>query len=496
MSSLLKMSIQGVRSFGPDKSQLIEFESPLTLILGPNGTGKTTIIECLKYVTIGELPSGSKVGATFIYDPKLVHETEIKAKVSIQFSDTKSRVNTISRSMVATIKDDKKPPTMKSLDASMKCLDPNGKITSISSRCTEIGQEVVSRLGVSKSVIENVIFCHQEDSNWPLQEAKFVKQKFDDLFAASRYVKALDAVRKCKQDQDSKVKQFTAELRHLQRNCDEAKKTKKEASQIELNIKVETDALEKLKNDLDPITNEIEQVRKKFDEFVKLENDLKFSAQRKEECENLIKNLLQNITKEFDGSDQELQISISNAEELLENRKKASSQKETDISVQERDISRILTKKEKLQSQLTEFRMIIKNQQEATEKRTQIFTKHYPLFHEGSTVASCEVEDDYKAKRVLSGFESVHKERMQSLEKNRSDLEAEEKKIQTWLNEVSNEAAKLDQQLKSTKENLRAKTEKMKSLERRLQSASDIQSRIDQVKLKLSEAVRLNGAKL
>ena len=38
-----KLSIQGIRSFGPeDKNKgIVEFYSPLTLILGPNGTGKT-----------------------------------------------------------------------------------------------------------------------------------------------------------------------------------------------------------------------------------------------------------------------------------------------------------------------------------------------------------------------------------------------------------------------------------------------------------------------
>ncbi len=41
MSSIEKMSILGIRSFSPDKHQVIEFFTPLTLILGPNGTGKT-----------------------------------------------------------------------------------------------------------------------------------------------------------------------------------------------------------------------------------------------------------------------------------------------------------------------------------------------------------------------------------------------------------------------------------------------------------------------
>ncbi len=41
MSSIEKMSILGIRSFSPEKHQVIEFFTPLTLIVGPNGTGKT-----------------------------------------------------------------------------------------------------------------------------------------------------------------------------------------------------------------------------------------------------------------------------------------------------------------------------------------------------------------------------------------------------------------------------------------------------------------------
>lgn len=41
MSYINKMSILGVRSFGPDQPNIIEFSTPLTLILGQNGCGKT-----------------------------------------------------------------------------------------------------------------------------------------------------------------------------------------------------------------------------------------------------------------------------------------------------------------------------------------------------------------------------------------------------------------------------------------------------------------------
>ena len=41
MSRLLKLSIRGIRAFSPYEEVKIEFFRPLTLIQGPNGSGKT-----------------------------------------------------------------------------------------------------------------------------------------------------------------------------------------------------------------------------------------------------------------------------------------------------------------------------------------------------------------------------------------------------------------------------------------------------------------------
>ena len=41
---------------------------------------------------------------------------------------------------------------------------------SISTKCSEIDFEIPTNLGVSKPILEYVIFCHQEDSFWPLSE--------------------------------------------------------------------------------------------------------------------------------------------------------------------------------------------------------------------------------------------------------------------------------------------------------------------------------------
>ncbi|KAI9246883.1 AAA domain-containing protein [Phascolomyces articulosus] len=74
MSWIDKLGILGIRSFSPDDPVYIQFSSPCTVIYGPNGTGKTTIIESLKYACTGDLPPNSKQGA-FIHDVKVKKKT-------------------------------------------------------------------------------------------------------------------------------------------------------------------------------------------------------------------------------------------------------------------------------------------------------------------------------------------------------------------------------------------------------------------------------------
>jgi DNA repair protein RAD50 len=83
MAHLDRMLIQGIRSFGPEDRDLqrIKFHSPLTLILGQNGCGKTTIIESLKYAVTGDLPPGAKQGQLFVHDPKISRRVEVSCSL-------------------------------------------------------------------------------------------------------------------------------------------------------------------------------------------------------------------------------------------------------------------------------------------------------------------------------------------------------------------------------------------------------------------------------
>ena len=72
------------------------------------------------------------------------------------------------RSMQLTQK--KTTATFKQLDGVIRATKPDGSKTSYTHKCGELDKTVPIMIGVSRAVLESVIFCHQEDSSWPLQE--------------------------------------------------------------------------------------------------------------------------------------------------------------------------------------------------------------------------------------------------------------------------------------------------------------------------------------
>lgn len=78
-----------------------------------------------------------------------------------------------------------------------------GEETTISSRVAELDNLIPQYLGVSKAILDSVIFCHQDDSLWPMSAPSLLKKKFDEIFEAQKYTKAIEnikVIRKKKQD--------------------------------------------------------------------------------------------------------------------------------------------------------------------------------------------------------------------------------------------------------------------------------------------------------
>lgn len=215
MSTVDKMLIKGIRSFDPENRNVITFYKPLTLIVGANGAGKTTIIECLKLSCTGELPPNARSGQSFIHDPKVAGETETKAQIKLRFKTAAGKDVVCIRSFQLTQKASKME--YKAIESVLQTINPNtGEKVCLSYRCADMDREIPALMGVSKAILENVIFVHQDEANWPLQDSSTLKKKFDDIFSATRYTKALEIIKKLHKDQAQEIKLSQKDLEKLQ----------------------------------------------------------------------------------------------------------------------------------------------------------------------------------------------------------------------------------------------------------------------------------------
>ena len=84
----------------------------------------------------------------------------------------------------------------------------DGERTAISSRVAELDQIMPQYLGVSKAILDSVIFCHQDESLWPMSEPSVLKKKFDEIFEALRYTKAIDNIKVLRKKQNEELGKY------------------------------------------------------------------------------------------------------------------------------------------------------------------------------------------------------------------------------------------------------------------------------------------------
>eukprot|EP00112_Aurelia_sp_Birch-Aquarium-sp1_P008322 Seg1913.8 transcript_id=Seg1913.8/GoldUCD/mRNA.D3Y31 product="DNA repair protein RAD50" protein_id=Seg1913.8/GoldUCD/D3Y31 len=376
MAVIEKMAICGIRSYNPNEHSVIEFQTPLTLLVGQNGCGKTTVIECLKYVTTGDMPPGSKNSA-FIHDPKVAGERDVKGQVKLRFTDVAGKRFCVIRSMVSSQK--LKKIETKSLE-SVISKEVNGERQSISSRCADMNREMITRLGVSKAVLENVIFCHQEEANWPLGEGKFLKQKFDDIFAATRYIKALESIRVFRREQAQSVKVYGTDLKYLKERKEESEQLRLDLVDKQSKMEVIRDEIRKTDGKIEPIETKLAEIESVGAEVVRLEKLIGSNESMLKQVQKNARELEDKIVNKFAGSYQEL------------------------LKCNEEFAEKIAFEQGKVQQIESKIRHCTQELQRLNTSRTELLTHHGKLAQEAESHKKKIVTRDKKIEELIEEY--------------------------------------------------------------------------------------------
>ncbi|KAI4500795.1 hypothetical protein M0802_004006 [Mischocyttarus mexicanus] len=459
MSRIRQLSICGIRNFDDQGHERIRFARPLTLILGPNGTGKTTLIECLKFATTGDFPPGSDRGKSFIHDKSSLELRVVKGCIKAEIVSSNGNIYTISR--VIECLRTSSGSKFKSVDNTISKKEKGtGKVLSITNRCNDINIEVVNVMGVSKSILNYVIFCHQEEFSWPLDEGKKLKEKFDEIFESVRLNKALENFLKSIKKLEENIRVLKVQKESLKNTVNIAEENERKHQNTKERLEEATNEITTVDKELESIITEKEKLEKMDATYKKLiseKDKKKFEYDmNKKQIESLEENM-----QFFKGTIRELsnQLELHNSN-LLE--------KSSEIAEAEKKLQEISLDDTKVRNAITEKKISVgtlkqkmQDQEEKIIHRNKILNNMLAQWNiktvidtDTSDTASFVEKLEDKVENLKQTAEEKRQERNmeeEKLQKEVDTLRSERSKIESEINIKNNEVDEIKNEIESVK---------------------------------------------
>lgn len=142
------------------------------------------------------------------------------AHVKMRLKSVKGATLTVGRRFTLTVKRNNQR-AFKTLEGTLH-LSSNGETRTLSSKTTELNRVIPDYLGVSKAILNLVIFCHQDESMWPMSTPSDLKKRFDEIFEAMKYTKAVQNIKDIRKKQMADLKVLANDAGHLKNNKDRA----------------------------------------------------------------------------------------------------------------------------------------------------------------------------------------------------------------------------------------------------------------------------------
>ncbi|CAB3360173.1 Hypothetical predicted protein [Cloeon dipterum] len=491
MASIHSLSIRGIRSFGIDAEdeETIKFMSPITCIVGQNGCGKTTIIESLRYATTGQAPPGTDKGKSFVYDPKLSRAGESLGQVKLRFNSTRNTVMQIKRS-IRCAKNRSDKLEMKTLEPTLEYIDKQGEKHVVSGRCQDVSSLVYDNLGVSQAILDNVIFCHQDESNWPLDESKKLKEKFDDIFDAAKYNKASEALTKLIKKKIEDLRVAKAQLAEHKINWEFVQKKRQELDRDTKRYENGQKQINEMKAEVKPMEEELRQIHHREGHYNELNTKISTLDSSKNDLIGQRSHLKKQIKNLHRGSKIDLQEEIHNFEAGLK-------AKEREIVSLEEEISKLNDEEKSSSNRIQQEQLELgkltqeeKNHQDILRNRFETLKSFAKELNKSVDIENPQDKlacgNAYKA--IESGIKEFELNFQKITEMQESVENSLEKDIYGLRDELSKSRGLVGQLEKSIKENeeqLRSNSTQVKKVDSGLAKVSILENRLSRVEEEL-----------
>ena len=236
------------------------------------------------------------------------------AQVRLSFQSTVGQKLVVTRSLQLTMK--KTQRSMKTLDGSLVIYN-NGERTGLSTKVGELDELVPNYLGVSPAILDAVIFCHQDESLWPMSEPSALKKKFDEIFEAMKYTKAIDNLKVVRKKQGEALqKHKLLEATHKEAK-DKGQRAEKHLAALQTQIEDLREQGEDLTRQMDEVQQAARSRREQATSFFGIVQELKSKQDQVAVRSETMAELRQSIVKMRTESDEWLEEHLQQYEATL-----------------------------------------------------------------------------------------------------------------------------------------------------------------------------------
>lgn len=199
--------------------------------------------------------------------------------------------------------------------------------------------ELPLHLGVPKAILENVIFCHQEESNWPFSDSTTLKKKFDEIFDSKRYQMVLDNITKVRKERNAEVDIGNARLEGLKSDTIKARKIRTIITKMNQQVAAKSDSLQSIESKLQRLEDETTQLNDVFRSLNLTADQIQQVINKRDFFQSTLNSLEAHITPRPEST-QELERMLSNHRSS----QSATTQKKTEIMNEKAKLERRLAK--------------------------------------------------------------------------------------------------------------------------------------------------------
>ena len=257
--------------------------------------------------------------------------------------------------------------SFKQLDGALRSHDEaTGKKITLSHKCGELDKQIPNLMGLSKAILDHVLFCHQEDSSWPLAEASVLKKRFDEIFDSTRYTKAVAIFKQTEKDLNSRVKDLNADKAGLASHQHAAQGFRKELNEANESIEDLDEQKKQIDEEIEALEEKIKRYREIESSVSAIEADLGAAEQNKANQMSLVMRLRsmleENLTeqhslRELEKMLREYDDKVSNQQEALE-----------DLQAQDEEMNKQIQHLQRKERDLTQEKARLDADRESHEK--------------------------------------------------------------------------------------------------------------------------------